>query len=662
MNRILISLFTLLFISLSGVAQVRTVCNPVDLSYMFSLDTSSPSYREAADPSLVLFKDEYYLFVSKSGGYFHSEDLITWNLISTKDLPLDNYAPTAVVIGDEIYFMTSGHNRIYKTSDPKSGEWKVAKTNFSYTDTDPMLFLDDDGRLYYYGGCSNVDPIRGGEIDPVTFNKIGSLQNLIYSNTAEYGWEVPGDFNASVNNNPWIEGAWMNKYKGKYYLQYAGPGTEFKSYNDGVYVSDNPLGPFTLAKHNPFAYKPEGFACGAGHGSTFCDKYGNYWHLGTVSISKRHSFERRISLFPVFFDNDDFMYAYTGFGDYPMIIPDKKIDSPEDIFPGWMLLSYSKEVEVSSTFKNFVAKNAVNEDIRTWWSAETNNPDEYISLNLGDQYQVHAIQLNFADQDANLSGRNESIYYQYQILYSSDGTEWKLLVDKSNNTIDAPNDYIQLDEAVDAQYLKLCNIKVPSGKISLSGFRVFGIGSGDKPEVQDFSSISRWAKNQRNATVTWSKKENVTGYNIRYGVAKDKLYLNYMMHFLQQLKISSLNVNRDYYFTIDAFNENGITRGTEIHTLSAETSLEEILSDDFVLFFDKADKKIHFIPNPNTQSRNKVSLYNLQGLLMATVITNDTSGASTSTTIDAAGLPPGVYIVSLDGKDFRIRKKVIITN
>ena len=39
----------------------------------------------------------------------------------------------------------------------------------------------------------------------------------------------------------------MTKHNGKYYLQYAGPGTEFKSYSDGVYVSDKPLGPFTIA-------------------------------------------------------------------------------------------------------------------------------------------------------------------------------------------------------------------------------------------------------------------------------------------------------------------------------------------------------------------------------------------------------------------------------
>lgn len=92
----------------------------------------------------------------------------------------------------------------------------------------------------------------------------------------------------------------MNKYKGKYYLQYAVPGTEFKSYSNGVYVSEHPLGPFTLLRHNPFSYKPEGFVNGIGHGSTFQDIHGNYWNIGTSTISKRHMFERRVSLYPVF--------------------------------------------------------------------------------------------------------------------------------------------------------------------------------------------------------------------------------------------------------------------------------------------------------------------------------------------------------------------------
>ena len=74
----------------------------------------------------------------------------------------------------------------------------------------------------------------------------------------------------------------QTKHNGKYYFQYGATGTEFKVYADGVYVSDSTLGPFVYQKHNPMCYKPGGYVQGAGHGGTFCDVKGNYWHVRCV--------------------------------------------------------------------------------------------------------------------------------------------------------------------------------------------------------------------------------------------------------------------------------------------------------------------------------------------------------------------------------------------
>jgi hypothetical protein len=535
----------------------KTVCNPVDLSYRFSL--GEPSRREAADPSMVLFKGEYYLFASKSGGYFHSTDLIDWDLIVPDSLPLENYAPTAVAVDDGIYFLTSGSKQIFKSNSPKSGKWEVIKNDFQITETDPMLFLDDDGRLYYYGGCSNTNPILGVEIDRKTLNIIDEPVKLIGSNREKYGWEVRGDYSSAYDELPWIEGAWMNRHNGKYYLQYASPGTEFKSYNDGVYVSDKPLGPFTLAGHNPFAYKPEGFATGAGHGSTFMDVYGNWWHIGTVTISVREGFERRLSLFPAFFDDDGELYAYTGFGDYPMIMPDKKIATPEELFPSWMLLSYNKKVEVSSTLNGFPAQNAVDENIRTWWSASTGEKGEYLSVDLGEMSDIYAIQVNFADHDSELFGRNDNIYYQYTIEHSPNGKKWKTLIDKSNADEDVPHDYIQLERPVKSRYVRISNIKVPSGKFSLSGFRIFGKGGKKAPKAVSSITAERMG-DARSIKLSWEKIQNATGYNVRFGEQKDKLYQNYIVYGKNSLTINALNADKTYCYTVDPFNESGVTR------------------------------------------------------------------------------------------------------
>jgi hypothetical protein len=74
-------------------------------------------------------------------------------------------------------------------------------------------------------------------------------------------------------------------------------------------------------------------------------------------------------------------------------LPERKVDSPEELFPGWMLLSYDKKASASSTLSGHPAANAFNEDIRT--------------LDMGKPCGVYAVQLNFADQDAKLFGRSD---------------------------------------------------------------------------------------------------------------------------------------------------------------------------------------------------------------------------------------------------------------
>jgi hypothetical protein len=64
------------------------------------------------------------------------------------------------------------------------------------------------------------------------------------------------------------------------------------------------------------------------------------------------------------------------------------------------------------------------------------------------------------------------------------------------------------------------------------------------------------------------KTPEAIGYNIRYGTRKDKLYQNYQVFGVDSLTIRSLNSLHKYYFTINAFNENGITKGENIVELN----------------------------------------------------------------------------------------------
>ncbi len=546
----------------SGNDKQTTICNPVNLNYRFCLD--KPSRREAADPTMINFKNEYYLFASKSGGYWHSTDLINWDLITTEDLPLEDYAPTAVVMNDTVYFMASSdHPVIYKTGDPKSGKWKVVNASFPIGMIDPCLFVDDDGRLYFYYGCSNVNPIYAVELDTKTFNPIGESKALFNSHKDKYGWERSGDYNDQPDN-PWMEGSWMTKHDGKYYLQYAVPGTQFKSYCDGLYVSDKPLGDYTIAPNNPCSSKPEGFIAAAGHSSTFQDKYGNYWHISTMTISVKHMFERRLGLFPMFFDKDGEFYAYTGFGDFPFKVPNKKISGPDELSTHWMLLSYNKPVQVSSELAGHPKLYAADENIRNYWSAKTGDKGEWISIDLEKECTLNAVQINYAENETQIYGRNPDIYYQYLLEYSSDNKTWHTLADKRENKTDVPHDYIELQKPVKARFVRLTNYHVPSGTFAISGLRVFGNGGGKAPAKINKFSVERSAADRCVVNIKWNKNKNVVGYNIRYGTEKTKLYHNYQVMDSDTITIRSLNGLSKYYFTIDAFNENGVTKGSKI--------------------------------------------------------------------------------------------------
>jgi len=544
---------------------IITICNPTDLSYRFCTD--EPSRREAADPTMVRFKNLYFLFASKSGGYWYSKDLSAWTFVETTQIPVEEYAPTVIALGDTLYFLASSSEKstLYKSGDPLSGQWRVAREQLDQPVWDPAFFQDDDGKLYLYWGCSNANPLYGIEVDyKNNFSFIGEPQQMLHANFDRYGWEVPGDYNMLKKQRPWIEGSWMNKHNGKYYLQYSGPGTEFKSYSDAVYVSEKPLGPFSVQAHNPMSYKPEGFAAGAGHGNTFADTYGNYWHIGTMTISQKHMFERRLGLFPTFFDQHGTLYTSTKYGDYPMIIPDKKINSADELFPGWMLLSYGKPVTVSSTIDSLPASNLTDENIRTYWAAQSGNAGEYASVDLGEVSDVYALQINFAEHNTKILGRQKGLYHRYTVEYSDDGTDWKILMDKSANETDNTHVYEQLKNKISCRYLKITNVQVPGGNFALSDFRVFGKGRGDAPaKVQKFEG-KRNPDDKRSVTLSWEKSEGATGYVISYGTDKDHLYLNYMVYKDTTLTLNSLSAEQTYFFTIEAFNENGITASDEV--------------------------------------------------------------------------------------------------
>jgi len=353
---------------------MKTYCNPVDVTYRFYSRSHKVekhgTAREGSDPAMIFYEGIYYLFLSKTSGYFISADMTDWKFIACDLIPKEGYGPEAWIYQGKLYY-TIDSGDFLRAVDPRSGIWEHAVPEIM-PHPDPAVYSAPDGRIYYYYGCSCCGPICADEVDPETFHPIpGTHREFLDLCQERYGWQRFGENNSDSpkERRTWNEGAYMIEHNGKYYLQNSLPGTEYNTYADEISVGDTPLGPFKRQADNPFSLKPGGFITGAGHSASFRDKYHNVFHLSTMRISVNYVYERRIGLFPAGFYEDGAMFCDQRFGDYPHFLPDKKVPFGTNLFTGWMLQSYRCKCTASSESEGHPASFAADENIRTHWTA-----------------------------------------------------------------------------------------------------------------------------------------------------------------------------------------------------------------------------------------------------------------------------------------------------
>jgi len=135
-----------------------TFCNPITLA------VGSESARRAGEPVVVLYKDDYYLFITGDRGNWYSGNMRDWTYVSAPDFP--GGCPSVASDGETLYASgDKGLHDVFSSNDPKNGVWnKVGTYQRDYGDAD--MFIDDDGRYYMYWGWSQILPFQAVELDP----------------------------------------------------------------------------------------------------------------------------------------------------------------------------------------------------------------------------------------------------------------------------------------------------------------------------------------------------------------------------------------------------------------------------------------------------------------------------------------------------------------
>lgn len=95
---------------LAQTSGIRTYANPIDIDYKYNFEQLNRgiSYRSGADPVVVNHRDEYFMFVTVSGGYWHSKDLLHWRFVVPSRWPFEDIvAPAALSVRDTLLLLQS---------------------------------------------------------------------------------------------------------------------------------------------------------------------------------------------------------------------------------------------------------------------------------------------------------------------------------------------------------------------------------------------------------------------------------------------------------------------------------------------------------------------------------------------------------------------------
>jgi len=454
-----------------------TYCNPLPIPDYprGTIQSGCPDCREMADPTVVYANGRWYLYAT-NGGAYESVDFVHWREGGGPAFPRLS-APTVVERGGKFYLIGSD-SPLYEANAPLGPFRAIGRITLpdgsSPSFRDPMVFVDEDDRIYFYWGLG-ADGIYGTELDPENPTRaLAPPRNLVRFDRS-HEWERLGDWNQNAGAS-FIEGSWMLKHESRYYLTYSGPGTCYRTYAFGVYVGDSPLGDFEYQDYSPIGLNRHGLITGTGHGCFVEGPKGTLWAFYTIALCYAHKYERRIGFDPAGFDHKGRLFIARA-SETPQWAPGI-VGRPElGDEAGLLPLTFAEPIVATSCAQGRDAIYATDESMLSWWQPAPDDLDPCITVDLRASYDVSAIRLIW--RDVNLDYERGALPgpfgYRVEISNAADGeAPFLTVLDRSRNDVDYSVDY-RTFPTTRARRVRLRITSKPSGiEPGVINFTAFG--------------------------------------------------------------------------------------------------------------------------------------------------------------------------------------------